>query len=410
MKRASVLVYCSLFICLLASNAQAGGFALYEWGSRAVGMGTANIATGTDASVVAYNPALMTRFDDAQVMTGVAAISPQTDVNITDNGTGTGAVGSNTTESQTFMVPHAYYVQPLTDRVTAGVGVFTRYGLGMRYDDDWGGRFMLQEIYLESYSMNPSLAFKVNDNFSFAFGVEVMQGAMRLERAIPPGFGGSTATIDVEGTSVGGNIALDYKFNDEWNLGFQYRTPTDFAGYGDVSNVALGEGHVKVSATFPSSYNLGLGYRPNEDLTVEFSVIHTRWEYFDKMKYNYDDDLAPAYEDTESEFYYKNTWRFQLGAEYWLTDMFAVRGGYVYDQTPTRHEHASVMLPANDRNLFSLGLGFKGEHWFVDAAGMYVVTKERHGITDTGTDGATYTYDFKNGSTTIFSLSGGYQF
>ncbi|SOB58119.1 conserved exported protein of unknown function [Pseudodesulfovibrio profundus] len=410
MKRASVLVYCSLFICLLASTAHAGGFALYEWGSRAIGMGTANIATGTDASVVAYNPALMTQFDSAQVMTGVAAITPQIDVNITDNGGGLGAVGNNTTESQTFMVPHAYYVQPLTDRVTAGVGVFTRYGLGMRYDDDWGGRYLLQEVLLESYSMNPSLAFKVNDNFSFAFGVEVMQGSMKLDRAIPVPFPAySTASIEVEGTSVGGNIALDYKFNDQWNVGFQYRTPTDFAGYGDVNNDYIGSDHVKVSATFPSSYNLGLGYRPTEDLTFEFSVIHTRWEYFDKMKYNYGGD-NPNYEDSETDFYYKNTWRFQLGAEYWLTDMFALRGGYVYDQTPTRHEHASVMLPANDRNLFSLGLGFKGDHWFVDAAGMYIVTKERHGITYEASDTATYSYDFKNGSTTIFSLSGGYQF
>jgi len=109
MKRASVLVYCSLFICLLASTAHAGGFALYEWGSRAIGMGTANIATGTDASVVAYNPALMTQFDSAQVMTGVAAITPQIDVNITDNGGGLGAVGNNTTESQTFMVFINYF-------------------------------------------------------------------------------------------------------------------------------------------------------------------------------------------------------------------------------------------------------------------------------------------------------------
>ena len=61
MKRASVLVFCGLFVCLMASASvvQAGGFALYEWGARSTAMATTGYAQAGDASVIATNPALM---------------------------------------------------------------------------------------------------------------------------------------------------------------------------------------------------------------------------------------------------------------------------------------------------------------------------------------------------------------
>jgi len=410
MKRASVLFFCCLFVCLTAVSAQAGGFALYEWGNRSIGMATSNYAVGNDASVIAYNPALMTQFTDVEILAGFAAVAPSAEVDITGHGA-SGSNGNFKTTDQTFMVPHAYLVAPYSDNISLGIGVFTRYGLGTKYDDDWGGKTMLQEIMLESYSVQPTIAFKLTDKLSIGAGPEIIKGSLELKKAIPNAVGGGTAKVSVDGVSVGGVAAMHYAFDDNWSLGFTYRTPVQFTANGDVAIEdtlgPLNSGDAKVKATFPDSYTLGLGYEAT-DWTVEASVIHTRWEKFDYMDFEYGANTNLT--DNSEEFYYKNTWRMQLGGEYLLSEMVALRAGFAYDQTPTRHGYTSPMLPANDRMLYSLGLGFKGERWTCDLSGMYITTKERHGMSkDVDFDG-TYEYDFTNGKTMIFGISGGYAF
>lgn len=412
MKRASVLFFCCVFLCLMAVSAQAGGFGLFEWGNRAISMGTSNYAVGDDASVVAYNPALMTQFDDIETLVGFAAVSPSSDVNIKSAGA-SGTAGDYETKKQTFYVPHGYVVAPYSDDISVGLGVFTRFGLGTKYSDDWGGATMLQEILLESYSIQPTIAYKVTDKLSFGVGPEIIQGSMKLKRALPAAVGGGTATVEVEGTSVGGVAALHYQFDENWSAGFTYRSPIEFTGRGDVDVANHGgpfnSGDATVRATFPSSFALGLGYEEEKQWTLESSVIWTRWEEFDYMTFDYEG--ATNLPDNDEAFYYKNTWRFQVGGEYFLTDMVALRGGFVYDQTPTRHDYASVMLPANDRMLYSLGLGFQGEKWHCDLSGMFITTKTRNGMSKSVTgEAGDYEFDFENGKTLIFGISGGYAF
>jgi len=392
----------------MATTAFAGGFALFEWGNRSVAMGTSTYATGNDASVLAYNPALMTQFDTTQILVGAAAIAPSTDVTITSAGA-SGSTGDFSTTDQTFMVPHAYLVHPYSDKVAFGVGVFTRFGLGTKYGSDWGGKTMLQEILLESFSFQPTAAFQVSDNLSIGVGAEIMKGSMVLKKAIPNAMGAGNSTIDVEGYSAGAVAAAHYRFDENWSLGFTYRSPVEFTGSGDFStedNNFIGDTDATVSATFPSSFALGLGYEDKGNWSIESSVVYTRWEEFDYMSFDFGNDAL----DSEEEFYYKNTWRLQLGGEYFVTESVALRAGYAYDQTPTRHDYSSPMLPSNDRHLLSTGLGYYGNGWNIDFSALYIIAKARHGVSKTVANDGTYEYDFTGGQTWVVGLSAGYAF
>jgi len=402
MKRASIVFFCSLFVCLLttASVVQAGGFALYEWGNRALGMGTANYATGNDASVVAYNPAQMTRLDGTNVYGGVTAISPSSDVTV--DGV------KSTTSSQIFAVPHGYVTHQLNDDWHLGFGAFTRFGLGTKYDENWDGATLLKQADLFSVSFNPTVAYKVNDSLSLAGGIEIMKGSF-LSRKQFVGVSPSTVKTEAQGTAYSGNLGLLYDFTDYLSVGFSYRGPVYFKGTGKTTiSTGLGpqtQSDVTMTADFPASYTLGMGYSPIEDLTFEFDVMYTQWESFDRIEFDHDNAALDAIED----FNYKNTWRFQLGAEYLVSDLLALRAGYVYDQTPTRGRYASVMLPANDRNMFTLGAGLSWDNITVDLAGMYIITKERKGLSMTdGTN--TYKVDFSGGSTWGLGTSIGMSF
>ncbi|MBG0789192.1 MAG: transporter [Desulfovibrionaceae bacterium] len=398
MKRASVYFVMSLLFSMfaVAATAQASGFGLFEWGNAALGQGTAFYANGDDPSVVAYNPAQMTRLEGTQVYGGITAISPYSKVKVDGSGSATSV--------QVFAVPHAYVTHQVNDKLFIGMGEFTRFGLGTKFEDYWAGQTLLREARLESFSFNPSVAYKVTDNFSVAAGIEAIKGTFYVTKAYALA-GGAPLNVDVEGTSLTGNIGLLYDFNDMFSVGFSYRAPVSFTGDGDAEvDGILPKTSATVEATFPDQYSLGFGYRPLDDLSIEFDLVFTRWELFDSMEFDFG-----AYTDKTETFCYKNAWRFQLGAEYMATENWALRAGFVYDQTPTRHAYASMMLPANDRFMYTLGVGYKLNDLTVDVAGMYLVTKERYGMNMH--DGAvSHSVDYTDGRTLGLGLSFGYKF
>ena len=75
MLRKSPLV--AVLLLLFASSAWAGGFNIYEMGSRATALGGAFTATADDATAVFYNPAgLAWQPDGWQFSVNVSPISP----------------------------------------------------------------------------------------------------------------------------------------------------------------------------------------------------------------------------------------------------------------------------------------------------------------------------------------------
>ncbi|QGY40595.1 aromatic hydrocarbon degradation protein [Pseudodesulfovibrio cashew] len=404
MKRASIFFFCALFLSLTATAAYAGGFALYEWSSRGVAMGTTGYAFAGDASVVATNPALMTKLEGGHVLGGFTLISPQSTVVVDGD--------KNKTKANIHVVPHAYYTQQMgsNEDVWLGFGLFTRYGLGTEYDHDWIGKGSLQQVLLESISFNPNIAFKLTDNLSLAVGVEVLKGGIKIKRNINILGTDYQIDADTEGYAFGGNLALHYDVNDQWALGLTYRAPMKMYTSGSAWNQRSGastQDDQDIHATLPGSYTFAVGYQPMDEWTWEFDVVHTRWEHTDKMVYE------GAVLNSETPLHYKNTWRFQLGTEYWLKQWLALRFGYIYDQTPTRAGDASFMLPANDRQLYSTGLGFKWDKWTADWSFMYVSAKSRHdlGIDDPNVPGgADWDVDFKDGKTWVTGVSLGYSF
>lgn len=70
--------------------------------------------------------------------------------------------------------------------------------------------------------------------------------------------------------------------------------------------------------------------------------------------------------------------RFQFGAEYALTDSVDLRAGYVYDQSPVNDDYEDYAVPCTDRQIVTLGAGWKiNDTWVVDASYGYLWMKDR---------------------------------
>ncbi len=420
LKFAAAVLAVVCMIQVFHQQVHAAGFALYEWGARGPSMAGTMIGRADDPSAVAYNPAGITQLEGIQTMAGFSVVSPSGDIE---------TPGAETSIRRNHWVPpHAFMTYEMTDKLWLGMGLYTRFGLGTEYSDDWPGRYNTVFTRVRTASFNPNLAFKLTDSLSLALGAEVMWFDFHQEKAInswAPGVREADIDGKLDGDSFGfgGNIALHYKPSERWSLGLFYKSRVKQSISGDAKfhrqpGVPLPgpyfqETSAKGDITLPDSFGLGIMFRPVERLTLEANAIYTLWSTYDELKINYGRDLTPGSPlgpttSSVTDKDWKDVWRFQLGAEYNLNEYIDLRLGYVHDQIPDKDEYADYMTPTNDRHILNMGAGFTWKKLSVDLSYSYLWFSNRSiearpgdGIMDS---------TFKDGKTHLTGISLSYRF
>jgi long-chain fatty acid transport protein len=406
--------------CLVLVTAQfcsAAGFAIYEWSARDFALGGATVGRADDPAALASNPAGITQLDGIQVMAGVMPIKPLMTID-------TPGKSTDTDDDAIFLPPHFYATWKVNDRYSIGLGTFSRFGLGTKFDGNWAGRYNSYEATIESMSINPNVAVKVTDNFSAAFGVEAMylnftqKKKLRMNGgALPDG----DAKLEADGMGYGFNMALHYQPCQYAKMGLSYRSPVTMkvngdADFSDISGVAAAIGAYKDTSargivTLPDSFSFGIAMYPMEKLSVEVGAIYTLWSKYDELKINYGDllnPLNPASDQTVSPKNWDDVWRLNIGAEYAALDWLDLRLGYVWDQSPVKDSTIDYLLPDSDRHMFSGGLGFHKDNWALDMNYSYIMFEDRD-ITGRPADGV-FDGKVKDAHAHIAGLSFTYKF
>ena len=382
-------------LMLVVSEASAAGFSTYEFSARGNALGGAMVARkSADASSQAFNPALMTEIDGTEVMFGSSFVNPGADVKVNGD--------TSHGEHNIWTLPHGYVSHKVNDKIWTGFGVFSRYGLGTEYADQWPGRNNVTSATIQSVSMNPTVAYKINDEWSVGVGLEVTWFEFHKKQYIQA----INSKIDILGDSFAyaPNIGVSYQPADWVSFGASYRATQRQRLNGrvhvesPVPGFASGDATGKV--TLPASYTFGVCFYPMEKLSVETGFVFTQWSAYDE--FTIESDNAP---NLTKRSKFSDVWRLNVGAEYDYTDDLTLRAGYVYDQSPLNPDHLDYMIPADDRHLFSGGFGYKlTDNWTVDASYTYLMMEERTGTVD-GAEA-----EFNNGNAHITGLSVSYSF
>ncbi len=422
-------VYVSILLCVIGfmlsssicKKAEASGFALYEWSARGNALGGAMIARADDPSAIAWNAAGITQLNGTCVLAGVSGIAIENDLTTTYNGISQ----STSTKDKIYVPPHAYFTHQLNDKFWLGVGTFTRYGLGTTFSENWAGRYSSYSTELNTFSINPNLAYKYNEYISFSMGLELMYVRADLRKKIDPtganNLEDTSHDIDqrliVDGISPGFNAGLRITPSDEWAIGFSYRSQMQHHADGSASyNLPAGmssatlfnDSAVTMSMNTPNMFFFGVEYKPIPNLSVEADAIYSEWSTYSDITYNFSKATAIGRKNVVIDKKWEDVWRFQFGVEYLPIENLALRAGYVYDQSPLREGYEDYMLPTNDRQIVSTGFGLTFDKLVVDVSYMYLWMKDRNikarpgtGIIDTST---------KNGQSHVVGLSIGYNF
>ena len=145
------------------SAANASGFALIEVNASGQGNAYAGAAAHTNnASTVFFNPAGMMNLEGEQLSIAAHIIDPSSDFNndgskMNDMAGGAPLTGKDDDGGDTAFVPNFYWVKPLDDKTSFGIGVNAPFGLKTEYDDDWVGRYHGILSDLKTLNFNPSL-------------------------------------------------------------------------------------------------------------------------------------------------------------------------------------------------------------------------------------------------------------
>ncbi|WP_251976968.1 OmpP1/FadL family transporter [Salinicola avicenniae] len=409
----------------------AGAFQLQEQSVSGQGNSWAGRSSNVqDATIVFSNPAGMSFLDRAQLTGGVNYIDASADIS---DASGTQATAAGPVPSSGSndgdMIPHkaipfGYYVQPINDRWSFGLGVYAPFGLITDYDDDFQGRYFGNYSEVEVITAQPTLSYRFNDKFAIGFGVTYNTIKGELESKTPNPVSPTAAgdgTVNVEGDDEawGYNIGLIYRPVESTTLGVTYRSKVDYTLDGDIDasqvfggiNPGTGapvfldaEGDASLDITLPETIDFSVTHKLDDRWTIMAGATYIRWSRFDELVV--DNNLGIPVEEQQD---YDDAWQYSAGLSYRVNPEWILRGGLAYDQSPISDAVRTVRVPTADRTLVSLGAGWSPmPELTIDVAYSYI-WESNAPIEQQDENGNSYQADYDN-SLNLFGLQATYRF
>lgn len=357
---------------------RAGGFKLGLQGVKQIGMGHTGVGFAQDAATIYFNPAGMS-FIDNQFNLGINFLAPSTtylDYYTNETTLATGNV----------YTPFSIYAKGnLSKKIAVGLGVYTPFGSGMNYPYEWTGRFVLTNINLNSFFIQPSLALKLSPKMSLGFGYIIAAGKVVLEKDLPLQSYNTNeyAHAKLEGNAGGNgyNLGLYYNNHKKFQAGITYHSKVTmavkkgeatFSGVPTAASASFPYNNTfKTDLTLPSELAIGFSEKISQRVTAAFDFNYTYWKSYDYLSFDYGTNTA-LLTDSKSPRLYKNAWAIRGGLQAHFPKNVDVRVGAFYDKTPVQDGYVAPELPDNNKLGLTAGITYyMRKHFRLDASVLY---------------------------------------
>ncbi|MCX7126876.1 outer membrane protein transport protein [Aeromonas sp.] len=332
-----------MLAALLSPSAMAGGLALYETSTSNSALANAGAAARAQgAETIASNPAGMTKLEGTQLQVNGGVVYGDLELDL-DNG---GNNGGNAL--QTAPLGSVYMTHALNDQWVVGFGMFGSHGLGIDYGDGWDGRGYAQSAKLTGIALAPSLAYRIDSNWSVGASLIAMHGA--LESSLDMGLGGQEFSDSdwAYGASFGvlyeldqhSRIGLSYFSELKWELEDQLFSRVNLAGLG-------------VDMMIPQTVTLSGYHQLNDQWALLASANWQQWSRFGDI------DVAYLRQNQTIDMHYKDTWHVSLGTQFDVTPALRLSSGIAYDSSAVDDAHRTVNLPMGEGWRWGLGASYQ---------------------------------------------------
>ncbi len=323
----------------------------------AIARGNAFVATADNPSAIYYNPAGITQLKGHNAQVGALAY-----MNIyADYQSPSG----NRTENDTEIIPVPqlhYSFTPEGSFYSLGLGVYSPFGLSMKWPDDSPFATRGIEGKLTYITVNPVLALRLHPTLSIAAGPTFNHSELELRQAVGM-VAGDRFKFKGDNFGYGFNVGLLWQPYEEWSFGLTYKSKVsvDHEGTASITPAPPFPGSFSSSAPldFPQIITGGISFRPTKDWNIEFDVDWTDWSSVEDLVVT---GASTTTLDWHPSFFY------EFGVTRNLSGGYYASAGYFYSQESTSERYFLPTVPDTDLHVGSIGVGYKGARWTWAAA------------------------------------------
>lgn len=380
-----------------SSGVQAAGFQLQEQNASGIGNAYAgSAAVAENASTIFFNPAGMTQLQPREFSGGLGAI--RTSFKFKDEGSSVGALagtGNGGDGGGWGFVPNGYLSWALNKDLYVGVGVGAPFGLKTEYDNPWLGAAQSVSFDVKTYNINPSIAYRVNEQVSLGAGLnwqrleatyERQVGVVALPGPIPASAVAATPLkLTADDDSWGWNVGALFTLSPATKVGVSYRSRVKYELRGriDVTGPvaplnAAGTSDAKASLKLPDIFILSATHSLSNRVELLGDIAWTGWSSIPKLDVVRTSGAANGTIAQTLDTDFRDAWRVAIGSNYKYNEAWKLKFGIAYDQTPTRNAATRLTsLPDNNRTWFSAGTQWKpGKDSTLDFGVAYLYIKD----------------------------------
>lgn len=430
MRFSTSLLAASVGMIFAAGSTQvmATGFSLYEPDISTMGTAYAGgAATANNASVVAVNPAGMSRLDGGNITLNNTLILANTDIK---NPSGTAAAPNNTNKGD--MVPRillgsAFLTYPhvIFDNMSVGIGLFAPDGLKTNYESTFQGRAFADKSTVTTVTLQPTVSYAFLPNFSAGVGLDVNHFNGVLTSGLSSAFPNATEELDGTKNAFGYNVGFLYSPIDSINLGLTYHSKVTYKlnGHVQVEDAPItstpytfdAKSRGSLSITTPDSVELAATYKIVPSVNLKASITRTMWSTigvitpsnnFAASDITTSVPLPAAYlagiaaqlnaTNSSEALNFKDVNMYSIGADWQACDKLILRAGFAYDTSPVETKYRGLRLPIANRTIYAVGANYKfTDSTNVDVAYNFLHESNAHIDLADATKG-TYSADFQN--------------
>jgi long-chain fatty acid transport protein len=361
-----------------------GGFQVSLHGQKQIGMGSVGTSLSSDASCMFYNPGGLGFMEHKFSIVGGVSLLRSFAVY---QKAGFSNYQANTDNPMGTPL-NFYAAAKFGKKLGVGIALNTPYGNRLKWGDQWAGRYLIQDISMAAFFIQPTVSYKINDMFSVGAGFVYALGSVDLNKAVPVTFqDGSDGHVNIKGNanSTGYNVGLMIHPMKKLSIGIDYRSEVEMKVSGadakftvpaSLSTNFPAENKVDVTLPCPANLDFGASYDISDKLLVGFSLNYVFWEIYDSLIFDFETNTSSLL-DSHNPREYSNALIIRVGGQYKINDKFTVRAGGYYDPTPVNKDYFNPETPSLDITALTCGLSYKPcPKLSIDAAFLYLMGKE----------------------------------
>ncbi|WP_434555287.1 OmpP1/FadL family transporter, partial [Klebsiella michiganensis] len=341
---------CGLFFSTVS---HASALYFYEVGTEDAALaGAGQAARAQDASTLLTNPAGMTRLPDHMLTGGVQAMGGDISYQLDNESSGRQSPGN---VMNLFPNASMFYTQRLNDSVSAGLGLYGNYGLGIDFGE-WAGDRLIKKSTMVAMTLSPGIAWKLSDNVSVGAAVGLNYGYLSLTRNVDR----HDERQNDHDWAMNYRLGILMDLTDQTRAGITWTSKTDY--------------HFSIDgkARFPNlpnvEYDLPVAAQVRAPQQVMLSVVHDVNKYWSVMgDLGWQDwsqfgspEITINGQAGNRNNRLKDTWHTALGVQFRPEDRWRLNAGIAFDSTPYKTQSdVALTLPTGDEWRFATGAQYQ---------------------------------------------------